>query len=248
MAFIITYNIYYMPLEFIEFKGKQYPKFQSEGWALQWIMPLAKYYCSGYGVDIGFKKSEWCFPGAHGIDPAFGDGDAMNICLYDLDYLISSHCLEHIKENIYTVLDYWLTRIKVGGIMFLYLPHKSQQYWHPENNRNHIHSLDQDEIGEYLRNLGHKVYVSPGPDHNNSFVVICEKVGYASGTADITQLANEIKERNDNRTLGFNAPKVKRDANDGKATITEGKKIEADFFQTTNGDAIWYNGKRWTTI
>ncbi len=68
-----------------------------------------------------------------------------------------------------------MTKIRAGGILFLYLPHKSQEYWHPANNRKHIHSFDGSEIGGYLSKLGHKVWVS-GCDFNHSFVAIVEKV------------------------------------------------------------------------
>ena len=65
--------------------------------------------------------------------------------------------------------------IRVGGIMFLYLPDKSQTYWRSESNRKHIHEFKPRMLYGYLKALGHEVYVS-GVDHNNSFVVICEKV------------------------------------------------------------------------
>lgn len=166
-----------MSLEFIEHNGIKYPSHEAEGNAAQWIIPMAKRYCKGNGVDIGCNREEWKFPGSFPIDPSMDEYDAMDWpdFQYPIDYVFSSHCLEHIKENWYNVLDYWLSKIKVGGIIFLYLPHKSQTYWHPSSNRKHIHSFDGDEIGEYLRNLGHRVFVG-GCDANHSFVVICEKV------------------------------------------------------------------------
>lgn len=171
-----------MPLNFIEHNGIQYPKHESEGNAARWIMPMALHYCKGYGVDIGCNREEWALPGAKLVDPVFGFGfHAMKLPLdinepiSQFDYIFSSHCLEHVKENYYDILDYWLSVIRIGGILFLYLPHKSQTYWHPSSNRKHIHSFDGSEIGDYLRSLGHKVFVG-GCDANHSFVVICEKV------------------------------------------------------------------------
>lgn len=162
-------------MEIIQFNGKVYPKFQSEGNAARWIMPYAKHFCKGKGVDIGCNRKEWKFDDALSVDPEIMPGyTAMDFPANDWDYIFSSHCLEHVKENWYNVLDYWLSKLKVGGILFLYLPHKSQEYWLPKNNRKHIHSFDGSEIAEYLRSLGHQVFLS-GVDLNNAFVLVCEK-------------------------------------------------------------------------
>lgn len=171
-------------IEVIEFNGKKYPHFQGSGNAARWVMPLAQHYCKGSGYDIGYSKEEWKLPGAIGIDEAHtAPFNAMNLPCDGMDYLFSSHCLEHVKENWYTVLDYWLSKLKVGGIMFLYLPHKSQEYWLPKNNRKHVHSFDGSEINEYLESLGHTVFCS-GVDLNNAFVVVCEKKDPVQSLAD----------------------------------------------------------------
>lgn len=167
-----------MPLEFIEHQGNLYQHHESIGNAMQWILPLAKYYCKGVGLDLGYYKEDWKFPGAIGVDPAIDyryDAMCLPPSFDEYDFIVTSHMLEHVKENWNIVLDYWLSKIKIGGILFMYLPHKSQTYWHPSSNRKHVHSFDGSEIGDYLRSLGHKVFVG-GCDHNHSFVVICEKV------------------------------------------------------------------------
>lgn len=175
-------------IETIEFNGVKYPKLQSEGNAARWIREFAKYYCVGRGLDIGYCKKEWQLPGSHGIEPTIDSQyHAMNLPTKSReekwDYIHSSHVLEHVKENWYDVLDYWLDCIRVGGIMFLYLPHKSQEYWLPKNNRKHIHSFDGSEISEYLESLGHDVFCS-GVDLNNAFVVVCEKKDMLQSLAD----------------------------------------------------------------
>lgn len=164
-------------------EGVEYLAHESEGNAARWIMPMALYYCqpdkTKRGLDIGFSKLEWKMPNAIGIEPSFGgEQHAMNL-MNDVngnawDYIFSSHCLEHVQESWMNVLDYWLSKIKVGGILFLYLPHASQNYWQPRNNRKHIHSFQGHEIDSYLKGLGHQVFVS-GVDANHSFTVICEK-------------------------------------------------------------------------
>lgn len=165
-----------MKLETVTFNGKEYPMIQTIGGAALWVREITQHYCVGSGYDIGFSKEEWKLPGSIGIDEAHTSPfNAMNLPCDNMDFIHSSHCLEHVKENWYNVLDYWLTKIKTGGIIFLYLPHKSQEYWLPENNRKHIHSFDGSEIETYLKSLGHKV-IKSGVDLNNSFVVVCEKV------------------------------------------------------------------------
>lgn len=168
-------------------EGVEYLAHEAEGNAARWVMPLAQYYCKGVGMDVGYSKIEWKLPNAFGIDDNDCSGyNALNLpdisiinsnpAITHWDYLFSSHMLEHLQGNWMTCLDYWLTKIKVGGILFLYLPHASQNYWQPRNNRKHVHSFHGDEIGEYLRNLGHQVFIS-GVDANHSFTVICEKRG-----------------------------------------------------------------------
>ena len=164
-----------MPIEFITFNGKEYPSFQSEGNAARWIMPLAKYYCVGSGLDIGYSKEAWMLPGAIGIEPSIDPTyHALNLPEGEFDYIFSSHMVEHFEGNWMSLLDYWLTKIKVGGILFLYLPHEEQEYWHPKNNRKHVHQLNPEEIVRYLYGLGHNGFTA-GPDYNCSFVVVFEK-------------------------------------------------------------------------
>jgi hypothetical protein len=167
-----------MPIETIEFKGKQYPKHEAEGFAARWIFPFANYYLKGNGLDIGCNRLEWCLPGATPVDPEINEYSAMNLPIGTYDFIFSSHMLEHLEGNWMTCLDYWLTVIKENGILFLYLPHSSQEYWLPENNRKHVHSFSGLEIKAYLQSKGHKVFVS-GVDFNHSFVVVCEKMGKA---------------------------------------------------------------------
>lgn len=45
-------------METIEFNGKIYPKFQSEGFASQFAFPYAKKVCKGVGFDVGCNRIE----------------------------------------------------------------------------------------------------------------------------------------------------------------------------------------------
>ena len=163
-------------MEFIEFLNKTYPKFQSEGNASQFAIPFAKHFCKGYGYDIGFCKEEWKLPGARGIDIALNDGYNANNLPSDtlVDYIYSSHCLEHV-DNWVETLELWLTKLKPQGVLFLYLPDFSQTYWRPWNNRKHKHCFTPDIIKGFLENKHMKNILVSGIDLNNSFIIVCEK-------------------------------------------------------------------------
>lgn len=172
-------------METIQFNGSTYPKFQSEGFASKFAFPFAMQVCKGNGLDIGCGKTEWCLPGAFPIDPKIPlynhkneleEWDAMDLPEEDFDYIFSSHCLEHLPHWVYA-LDYWVSKIKHGGTLFLYLPDFSQEYWRPWNNRKHIHCFTPEILSSYLKaneNLKN-VFVS-GVDMNNSFMCMAEKV------------------------------------------------------------------------
>jgi len=112
----------------ITYRGENYPHFQTTGNASQFAIPFAKQVCFGFGYDIGCMKSEWSFPGSTPIDLSFDDPwDANNLPDKQVDYIFSSHCLEHVDDWVFT-LDYWYDKLVSGGILFLYLPDFSQRY------------------------------------------------------------------------------------------------------------------------
>jgi hypothetical protein len=162
-------------IETIEFKGKVYPKFQSEGGASEFVFPFAKKVLSGFGYDIGCMKEEWAFPGSYPIDIDFNDPyDANNLPEQDPDYIFSSHCLEHIPDWVHT-MNYWHERLKENGTLFLYLPEYSQEYWRPWNNRKHVNAFTPQLIKDYMLDVGYKNVFVSGVDLNNSFVAMGDK-------------------------------------------------------------------------
>jgi predicted SAM-dependent methyltransferase len=162
-------------METIIFKNKTYPKFQSEGNAAQFSIPYAKHFCKGTGVDIGCNRLEWMFPGALPVDPAINEYDALNFPYDNLDYIFSSHCLEHLYDWV-DVLDYWTSKLKSGGTLFLYLPDYSQEYWKPWNNRKHKNIFTPQIISDYMNENGYTNVFSSGVDLNNAFMVVGEKI------------------------------------------------------------------------
>jgi len=164
-------------LETITFNNKKYPKFQTEGNASQFAIPFAKHVCSGHGVDIGCMKEEWAFPGAKLVDPVLeGNYHALDFPYTDLDYIFSSHCLEHVDRWV-DAMDYWYSKLKIGGVLFLYLPDYSQEYWRPWNNRKHVNIFTPQIIEDYMVDRGYTDIFKSGVDLNNAFMIMGEKNG-----------------------------------------------------------------------
>ena len=162
-------------MDLVTFNNINYPQFQTIGNASQFSIPFAKYFCKGYGYDIGFSKEEWKFPNARGIDLSLDDGyHANNLPDGEVDYVYSSHCLEHLPDWV-TALDYWTANLKPGGVLFLYLPHYNQEYWRPFNNRKHLHMFSAESIRDYMIDRGYTNIFHSDRDMNDSFMIVGEK-------------------------------------------------------------------------
>jgi len=163
-------------MNLIKFKDKEYPLFQALGFSARFAFPFALEVCKGSkGYDIGCMKREWAFPGAIPIDTNFNDGyDAYKLPKKNVDYIFSSHCLEHLIDWV-KALDYWTTVLRPGGTLFLYLPDYSQEYWRPWNNRKHKHCLFPFMINDYMKDNNYKNICCSETDLNCSFIVFGEK-------------------------------------------------------------------------
>ena len=102
---------------FYKYKGELYPKYLNKGNAISYIMEKAKQYCSGVGLDIG--ADIWPFPGAIPIrNEKYQNAYKLdNFENESLDYIISSHCLEHL-EKWQDVLRLWIKKLKMMGYYF----------------------------------------------------------------------------------------------------------------------------------
>lgn len=162
-------------MELISFKDKSYPFFQCTGFAARFAIPYAQELCIGKGVDIGCNKPEWAFPGALLVDPTINKYNALDFPYDDLDYIFSSHCLEHLNDWV-TVLDYWIGKLKKNGIVFLYLPHYDQEYWRPWNNRKHVNIFTTQILKDFFEDrLFQNIFYSER-DLNHSFMFVAEKI------------------------------------------------------------------------
>jgi len=160
---------------YVVFNGKKYPQYQTEGFAAQFVFPFAQKYCEGTGYDIGCSKLEWCLPGAIPIDVTLENKyDAYALPSEQVDYIFSSHCLEHLP-NWCEALDYWISKLKPSGRLFLYLPDYSQEYWRPWNCAKHVHYFTSNVLVDFLESREMKDIESSSPDLNNSFCVTCKK-------------------------------------------------------------------------
>lgn len=174
-----------MSIETIEFKGKKYPKFQAVGNSAQFIISTALKICKGSGYDIGCGPLSWVLPGAIPIDPQTVTGNsyhATNLPKDTVDFIFSSHCLEHLDDWV-GVLEYWTERIRnPGGVLFLYLPHYSQEYWRPWNygssgtkNGRHKHAFVVNVLKDALESMGYVNIFASDRDANNSFSIFGER-------------------------------------------------------------------------
>lgn len=95
----------------IKYDGVEYPDLQTKGFAAQYAFPFANQIITGEGFDIGCNRKEWAYPGAQMIDLVFNDEyDAYNLPNKKVDYIFSSHCLEHLNDWV-GALDHWTTRL-----------------------------------------------------------------------------------------------------------------------------------------
>jgi SAM-dependent methyltransferase len=132
------------------YQGTMYPDYLRRGNAQRFIAPAALHFCVGVGYDVGAGNHP--LPGATPIEVKNGK-DGMALPDVKVDYVFSSHCLEHLIDPV-RAIEHWKSRIKVGGVLFLYLPHPDMVYWRPQNCRKHLHLFRPGDIAQLLRDLG----------------------------------------------------------------------------------------------
>lgn len=166
-------------LQTVQYFGEDYPLWQASGNAARFAIPFAREICNGaMGYDVGCNRAEWCLPGAIPIDPAIDERhDAMNLPDLIVDYFFSSHMLEHYIGRFQDVIEYWLTRLRKGGVIMLYLPNCDYQKYWAWGNKKHIHYLSPSLMSDYLNHLEgiESFIVTEGYDLNGSFYCIIEK-------------------------------------------------------------------------
>jgi len=162
-----------------EYRGRFYPDYLTVGGACHAIFREALKFCQGTGVDVG--AGLWPLPGSIPVDIWRGPGATKTISEItdgSLDYVFSSHCLEH-NENWEELLREWVSKLKRGGIVFLYLPHPECGIWEigsPFVGTGHKWTPTPQIIKSSLAQLGCSVAAfDDGPDAMFSFWVCARK-------------------------------------------------------------------------
>lgn len=138
------------------------------------ISPLVKRYCTGRGVEIGAGKIPYCSPSnTEFLDrhAANADGtrspdmvsEADSIPRPDnhYDFLLSSHCLEHVPNTIRTLKE-WLRVLKQNGIVFLILPHGDRTFDRLRQKTPLQHHIDDFDAGVQWPDRSHIEEIEAG--------------------------------------------------------------------------------------
>lgn len=155
-----------------EYRGQLFPEYLKQGNAAQFITPAALHFCQGIGLDVG--AGFWPLPGAIPVELREG-GDAMNLPEGSFDYIFSSHCLEHLVDPV-SALEHWKSKLKVGGVLVLYLPHPDMTYWRPQTCRKHLHLFYPKDMAQMLTDLGFVNVIHSERDFAWSFAVVGYKL------------------------------------------------------------------------
>jgi SAM-dependent methyltransferase len=112
------------------YRGELFPDFLNHGNASAHIRDLALEHCRGQGIDVG--AGDWPLPGAIPVrdEPHQNAYKLDTIPDGSLDFVFSSHCVEHL-EDWAGAIRLWIRKLKKGGTLFLYLPHESMKLWNP---------------------------------------------------------------------------------------------------------------------
>jgi len=102
-------------------------------------------------------------------------GGDINFADESLDFVFSSHCLEHLDKWQYA-LKLWIAKLRLNGILFLYLPHKSMRLWNPGGpwvGSNHKWIPSYQVINQFL--IGHGMEILEYNPERDMFVT-CSQV------------------------------------------------------------------------
>lgn len=138
------------------------------------IAPFIVPYTRGRGLDIGCGPFK-AFPHFIGVDSGKGwkgqdirrdwvETEADDISLFadgSMDFVFSSHLLEHIEDTEKTLAEWWRV-IRPGGHLVLYLPHRA---FYPNcggegANPDHKHDFLPSEIQEWMETIAHDSGIS----------------------------------------------------------------------------------------
>ena len=154
------------------------PQYMDDNNAMSHIVNRASKWCEGNGIDLGGGANP--FPGAECLDLKDGDLEEADLKYANLDYIFSSHFLEHLQQP-QRMLERCYKMLKEGGVLFLYLPHPDNKNWHPDapgmgGKYGHKHILEPAEVIRWLEGIGFELAeATREPDHYYSYYVVAQK-------------------------------------------------------------------------
>lgn len=117
---------------------------------------LNKVHTAAIGIDKRLSTSDFGYPFGAQVR---ADGSKLPWFNEEsLDYVFSSHCLEHFQDSM-AVLTEWSRVLKPGGYLVLIMPHK-QRYPNvgtPGANVDHKRDYLPEEVAKMVSSLGFKV-------------------------------------------------------------------------------------------
>ena len=144
-----------------------------KGNAMSHIAHLAYALCKGRGIDFG--AGCWPLRGAMPIDL---DTELQLRDVPDgaLDYVFSSHVLEHIHNWRWTMREFQRV-LRPGGVLFLYLPHEDMALWNAETvwgrSAGHVWTPRIETLVGYAQLNGWRVRAYwPKPDKYRSWCIV----------------------------------------------------------------------------
>jgi SAM-dependent methyltransferase len=151
---------------------RDFPSFLNVGDAKGFVQDVALEYCTGHGLDVGAGKNP--LPGAIPVDQGT-DANAYDLSRWadgSMDYVFSSHCLEHL-DRWQDALVEWLRVLRPGGVLFLYLPHEQMTMWLPGSpwvGQDHRWVPTWQRVTDFVRHQGLVILGGdPGPDRAFGF-------------------------------------------------------------------------------
>lgn len=227
------------------YKEAFYPDYLTVGGASSSVFSLALNYCKGIGIDHG--AGCWPLPGSIPIDiQGLGAKNRVEgIQKGSLDYVFSSHFLEHTEDW----LDYlflWNSFLKPSGKMFLYLPHPDCKIWHrgtPMIGEGHRWVPEPGIVVDAVREVGFKILKSSRePDAMQSFYVLAEKKNEMSQKDQLEtklKILENIKPKQTGRVFLSNLKETFSGAFVGFMGILNAFAGEYGLRQFTNWSKIW---------
>jgi SAM-dependent methyltransferase len=169
------YLIYSSVKNYKEFEARRdYPNFIQIEDAKEHISYLAEIYCVGKGIDIGGGINP--LKNARNIEDNFEENAyKINEREDSLDFVFSSHCLEHLKRPFKSLAE--IKRVlKKEGILFLYLPHPATKIWKKQFLKFHKWQPTPKKLLRMMRYLKFEIVAySFAPDGYQSFYLIVKK-------------------------------------------------------------------------